>query len=762
MKTTLLYCFLFFSVLTYGKEEREIIKNIDNINSSATQYLENKNIVKAFKEFVLAKKLSDSIHDHYGSALANFNIGNIYNLMENYDSAKAFYKLTLKSLVNINDDYLLASTYLNLAKIYTKEIDYSKATYYFNESLKYAQNYPVLSTPENKKTEQVYFEARLNLTELHIAKGNLEEALISLLKIKSDLDSKNIGKYYLGYFNYVFGTYYSKKELFNSATENFRKAIPYFDNNVQNLPLLSKVYMQLSVALAKSGKSTEAYLTLLEHNKYQEELDSKRKNQQDLLIKSKFLIEDYKANAEKANAERLEQIQVADKFKKINIAIVITLILLLFSVVIIYCNYVSKRKLSNTLETKNSELEIAKDEALKTAELKSKFISNVSHELRTPLYGVVGITSLLLEKNDLNDSDKKYLNSLKYSGDYLLNLINDILQVSKMEAQKVEIKSVSVNLPEMLNNIVNTFNYRLEETNNKLVLNIDNYVPEHVKCDKVRLSQILINLIGNSVKFTSNGIIKLNVVLLSKNNDKVGLRFEVVDNGIGIPKEKFNTIFENFSQIEESNLNYQGTGLGLSITKNLVNLFGGDIKLESEVNVGTKISFELNFDIDNLSNITQPEAKLVKNNVVKGQNGIKILVAEDNKINQVVTKSLLTKQGYSCKIVDNGQNALDEIRNNHYDLVLMDINMPIMNGNEATKAVRRFNSEIPIIALTAADIEDIGKNCKEIGFNDYIIKPFDNYEFFQVISENLQKATKNNYETVEPQNGSNLRVVKAS
>ncbi|WP_082048536.1 tetratricopeptide repeat-containing hybrid sensor histidine kinase/response regulator [Neotamlana nanhaiensis] len=762
MKAALLYCFLFFSMLSFGKEEREIIKDIDNINSSATQYLENKHIVNAFKEFVLAKKLSDSIQDHYGSALANFNIGNIYNLMENYDSAKSYYKSTLESLVNLNDNYLLASTYLNLAKIHTKEFNYAKATYYFNETLKFAKNYATLSHAESKKTEQVYFEAQLNLCDLLISKGDLEAALISLLKIKSNLETKKIDKYYLGYYYYVFGIYYAKKELFNNAIENFRKAIPFFENNTQNLPLLSKVYMQLSMALAKSGKSTEAYLTLLEHNKYKDELDSKKKNQQDLLTKSKFLIEDYKTNAEKANAEKLQQMQVADKFKKINIAIIITLVLLLFSVAIIYSNYLSKRKLSNTLEAKNSELEIAKNKAVKTAELKSKFISNVSHELRTPLYGVVGITSLLLEKNDLNVADKKYLNSLKYSGDYLLNLINDILQVSKMEAQKVEIKNVSVNLSEMLNNIVNTFSYRLEETNNKLQLNIDSYVPHFIKCDKVRLSQILINLIGNSVKFTSNGIIKLNVVLLSKNDNKVGLRFEVEDNGIGIPKEKFDTIFENFSQIEESNLNYQGTGLGLSITKNLVNLFGGDIKLESEVNVGTKISFELNFDLDNLNTVKKPEAKSVKNNAVNKENGIKILVAEDNKINQVVTRSLLTKQGYSCTIVDNGQKALEEIRNNHYDLVLMDINMPIMNGNEATKAVRRFNSEIPIIALTAADIEDISKNCKDIGFNDYIIKPFDNYEFFQVISENIQKTNVAKVKTVESQGNANLRVVKAS
>ncbi|MCB4799643.1 tetratricopeptide repeat-containing hybrid sensor histidine kinase/response regulator [Neotamlana laminarinivorans] len=762
MKTLLLSCFLSFSILAFANDEREIIKKIDNITSSASQFLENKNIVKAFQEFVQAKTLSDSIQDHYGSAIANFNIGNIYNLMENHDSAKLYYGMALKSLTDLEDDYLYANINLNLAKIYTKEISYVKATHYFNEALKYAANYPKLNGNDLHKTKQVYFEARLNLCELLISKGNLEDALLSLLKINEYVEADKINNFYQGYYNHVFGLYYAKKELFNNATKHFRKAIPLLSDTSESLNLLSKVYMQLSMSLAKSGKSTEAYLTLLEHNKFKEIFENKKKNQQDLLIKSKFLIEDYKNNAEKAYAEKNEQIQVANKFKKINNAVIITLVLLLLSVLIVYSSYVSKRKLNKTLEIKNNELEIAKDEAVKSAELKSKFISNVSHELRTPLYGVVGITSLLLEKNDLNDSDKKYLNSLKYSGDYLLNLINDILQVGKIEAEKVEIKNVSVNLPEMLQNIVNTFNYRLEETNNKLLLSIDNYVPQYIFCDKVRLSQILINLIGNSVKFTTNGVIKLNVKLLSKEDAKVGLRFEVEDNGIGIPKEKFDTIFENFSQIEESNLNYQGTGLGLSITKNLINLFGGDIKVKSEVNVGTIISFELDFNVDTQNTINKPKTKSFEKQALKTGAEIKILVAEDNKINQVVTRSLLTKQGYTCFIVDNGEKALEEVRNNHYDLVLMDINMPVMNGNDATKAIRRFNNEIPIIALTAADIDDVSKNCNEIGFNDYIIKPFDNYEFFQVISENLQNSNVNKEVHTQKVMTPKLKVIKAS
>ena len=728
--------------MTFGKEDRDIIKQIDNINSSALKSYKNDEIVKSFKEFISAKELSDSIQDQYGSATANFNLGNIYYLMENYASAQEHYQLTLNVLKTINDNYLMSSSYLNLAKIFRVQKEYGKSIQYFEKALQYSVINKGLNVSEKEQIQNVFFEARINLCEIYIGRNNLDEALLNLLKLGDYLKTNTVNANIEGYYKYIYGTYSAHNELYNSANTKFREAIILLEGNNEekDLALLSNVYMQLSISLAKAGKSTEAYITLLEHNSYKDKLLNEEKNRQDLIIKSKFLIEDYKNEAESANASRLQQLEIANKFKKINTIIFITLLLLVGSIIAIYKSYNSKRKLSKTLEVKNSELEIAKNEALKTSELKSKFISNVSHELRTPLYGVVGITSLLLENSSLNNSDKKHLKSLKYSGDYLLNLINDILQVGKMEANKIELKNVSVNLKDLLGDIVNSFDYRLVETNNEIKISIDNYVPEHIKCDKVRLSQILINLIGNSVKFTANGVINLRVKLLSLDTNNVGLGFEIEDNGMGIPKEKFDMIFDNFSQLEDSNLNYQGTGLGLSITKNLIELFKSEIKLESEVGVGTKISFELDFELDKAKTkiISGFDAKA--NKIENSENKYRILVAEDNKINQVVTKNLLKKHGYFCTIVQNGQEALEEVKKNQYDLVLMDINMPVMNGNEATMAIRKFNRSVPIIALTAADIDEIGQKCKSIGYNDIIIKPFDNYEFFQVINQNVQNS----------------------
>ena len=741
-------------MLTFGKEDRDIIKQIDNINSSALKSYNNDEIVKSFKEFINAKVLSDSIHDSYGSAIANYNLGNIYNLMKNYKSAEDYYQLTLKALKEVNDNYLLSSAYLNLGKIYKNRRDYNESILYFEKALKYALINKNFNSSEKQQMQSVFFDARINLCELYIEKNDLEAALFSLLKISNYLKNNTVSPNSLGYFKYIYGTYYARNKLYNNANSKFREAIILLENSSEevDLTLLTKVYMQFSISLAKSGKSTEAYLTLLEHNSYKDKLSDKEENKQNLITKSKFLIEDYKNNAEIANAERLQQLDIANKFKKINIVIFITLLLLVFSIIVIYKGYITKRKLSKTLEIKNRELEIAKDEALKTSELKTKFISNVSHELRTPLYGVVGITSLLLDNNNLNTRDKKYLKSLKYSGDYLLNLINDILQVGKMEANKIELKNVSVNLKDLLEDIVNSFSFRLEETNNKIKISIDSYAPDYIKCDKIRLSQILINLIGNSIKFTTNGVINLRVVLLNLDTNNVGLRFEVEDSGIGIPKEKFDTIFDNFSQLEDSNVNYQGTGLGLSITKNLIELFKSEIKLESKVGIGTKISFEVNFELDKNKTKIISDFDSLTNKIKHTKDKYRILVAEDNKINQVVTKNLLKKQGYLCTIVQNGKEVLEEIKNNHYDLILMDINMPIMNGNEATQTIREFNKSLPIIALTASDIDEVRLNCKNIGYNDIIIKPFDNYEFFQVVTQNIQNSRKEN----------NIRLVIAS
>ncbi|QFZ55423.1 response regulator [Oceanihabitans sp. IOP_32] len=741
MRKILLLSFLFVNIFSFAQNDREVIKKIDDLNASALILYNDKQIVEAFKVFNKAKALADSIEDDYGAATANFSLGNIYYLMQNYESAKVHYDLTLDALKGINDYYLISAAYLNLAKIFKEQNNYDVSVRYLKKALQNSIVGSGMSVIDKQNVQNIYFESGINLCELYIENNKLDEALIKLLEYGNYLKVNAIKPKLESYYNFVYGMYFTKKAFYNTAREKFGEAILLLEQNNKetDLDLMSNIYMQLSISFAKSGKNEAAYTALLEHINYQNKFYKEDKDARDLIIKSQFLIEDYKNEAETANYQRLQQLEIANKFKKINIVIFISLLLLVISLLVIYKGAYSKIKLSDTLKQKNLELEIAKDNALKASELKTKFISNVSHELRTPLYGVVGISTLLLnEKKDLSERDTKYLESLKYSGDYLLNLVNDILQMNKIEAQKIELKNVSVNLKALAQSITDSFGYKLQESGNQIKIAIDEGVPEFVKVDKVRISQVLINLIANSIKFTQSGVINLRIKLLKLGDKKVTLRFEVEDDGIGVPKDKFKTIFNNFSQLgNETNTSYQGTGLGLSITKSIVQLLGSKIELESEVGQGAKFSFNVELEIDKKKKSILDANRFKK---IDGDTDSKfnILIAEDNKINQIVTKNLLIGQNYSCEVVNNGAEAVEKVKLNNYDLILMDINMPKMNGYDATAAIREFDKEIPIIALTAADVEEVMHNFKTIGFNDIITKPFDNYEFFQTIAFHIE------------------------
>lgn len=750
MKTILLICFLHASTLAFCQGEKDIIIQIDSMNSQALNYYDNNDIVNALNSINKAKQLSESINDSYGTALSNFTQGRIYNTIQEFDAAENRFEASFKAAIKINDNYLIANSFLNLGRLNKQKKSFSVELSYLENALKYA-SIGDIKDHDNKDTQQeILFQIHLELCQVYLEKNLPEDALIYLFRAEENLNHFEANSDSLGYYYYTYGLYFLKKELYNNAITKFEEVLNLLEDDKMNpsqdsLLLLTSAYEKLALAFNKGGLNEQAYNAILKYNSYKDIFIKETKEEQNFIANSKFLIEDYKNDAHIANTERIEQVEITNQVKNINFIISIALILFFILIIALYKNYISKRKLTNILKVQNLHLEHARNEAVKSSQLKSKFISNVTHELRTPLYGVVGITSLLLENNDLSERDNKFLNSLKYSGDYLLNLINDILQVSKIESQKIELKSTSVSLKELIKNIVDSFEYKLQETNNKINVSIDGLVPNQIKCDNVRLSQVLINLIGNSVKFTESGNINLRVKLINLNTDTVNLRFEIEDSGCGIPEHKFETIFDNFSQLDENtNINYQGTGLGLSITKKIVELFNSKIELNSKVGVGSTFSFNVSFEIDKATKNDFEQKDLVKTIPLMGP--YRILIAEDNKINQIVTQNLLKKNNFIPVIVNNGLEALKAIETEEFDLILMDINMPIMDGNVATKAIREFNTQIPIIALTAADVENIREDCLEIGFNDIISKPFDNYEFFQIIETNIEQSKSRKFD----------------
>jgi len=367
-------------------------------------------------------------------------------------------------------------------------------------------------------------------------------------------------------------------------------------------------------------------------------------------------------------------------------------------------------------------------------EAKTNFLSTVSHELRTPLYAVTGLTHLLLEE-DPTENQKEHLSALKFSGDYLLNFINDILQINKIDADKLEPLHIEFNLKKILKEVIDSLQQSAKEKNTKLTLVYDEEIPGHLMSDPIKLSQIFMNLVGNALKFTKDGEVKVIAKLLKKIGEDVTLFFEVEDNGIGISKEMQESIFDGFEQGSiQINREYGGTGLGLTIVKSLLGLFDSKIQLESELGNGSSFFFEI---------VAKSKDAIVNDvdfEITKKEyafKGLHILIVEDNKINQVITKKMLTKKDITSDIASNGMDAVELAKNNSYDAVLMDIHMPGISGEEATIRIRKFDTKTPIIALTAISLDDSLESFYAAGCNDVITKPFKPEVFYDKIGENI-------------------------
>ena len=368
----------------------------------------------------------------------------------------------------------------------------------------------------------------------------------------------------------------------------------------------------------------------------------------------------------------------------------------------------------------------AKLEAEKTAKVKDTFLANMSHEIRTPISAIIGFTDLLFDKK-LNTDQYEYINSIKLASENLLVIVNDILDFSKIEAGKLTLKNTSFNLTELMDSLKKVLKPQAKIKRIDLWFDIDEKVPSWIMGDPVRLHQILLNLIGNALKFTNQGWVGVTVNCKGKSEDQVLLSFRIVDTGIGIPQQELAAIFESFTQVStDPSQEYGGTGLGLTIVKRLIELQNGHIEVQSEVDKGTTFTFELTFKTVVEKN-KGAETTLPSFVDESSLNSKKVLLVEDNDMIQVLAKKHLESWNMKVDVVDNGRLAMEKIEDTVYDLILMDIRMPEMNGFETTKMIRAKSSQvagIPIIAMTAHAFEKEKEKCLAIGMNDYISKPF--------------------------------------
>ncbi len=634
--------------------------------------------------------------------------------LEHFKKSERYAKLS-------KNDTATALTYMDIANVHSIKKRYKRAFVYFDRSINLFKKI---------KDSAGLAKAHYNATISSLEAKNFSKAY-SHLKQAVLLDKfMNDETYTIGLYNY-FAEYYLGIKNYKKAESYLLKVINNYD--VKEYPQnIAYSYSLLAESLYNQKRYKEAYEAYEKYNEFKAYQETLSKKVPDEDIEEKYKLAKYRENIKAAKLQNQLQAERLGSRETLNKILALFSFVGLLLFIALYVAYNKRKRLILLLQEKNKEYLLAKEESERLSKAKVKFFSTVSHELRTPLYGVIGLTSILMEDKRLQ-SHEKDLKALKFSADYLLALINDVLQINKIEADNVKSEFTSFNLKELINTIVSSFDYICKQNNNKVQIKIDSEIPPLIRGNSVRLSQVLMNLIGNACKFTENGKISILVTKEGIQGNNASIKFMISDTGIGIPEDKQEVIFEEFSQGSSLNYNYQGTGLGLPIVKRLLELSNSQIYLKSQPGKGSSfwftVSFEIIQDLDKHPSTGILDVKVLQNK--------KILIVEDNKINQMVTKKILEKNLVVCEMASNGEEAVAKVKNNTYDLVLMDINMPIKNGMEATKEIREFNDTIPIIALTAVEIEELRHKIFDSGMNDIIVKPYDMKQFIQTIIKNI-------------------------
>ena len=391
------------------------------------------------------------------------------------------------------------------------------------------------------------------------------------------------------------------------------------------------------------------------------------------------------------------------------------------------------------------EMKKARDLARQSAKMKEQFVAGISHEMRTPMNAILGMSNLLLQM-DLNGEPLDLVKSIKHSSEILLGVVNDILEVSEIQNGKVVFENKPFDLSELMDNLVNVMQYKAQEKDLYLEVIMDDDIPRFISGDPLRLNQVLYNLVGNAIKFTDQGYVKIFVKKLYNINDSVQLEFTIEDSGIGIPEDKLDAIFETFTRIRQQDRIFEGTGLGLSICKNLVELQGGKIGAKSTLGKGSSFFFDLIFDMvptDTDDNQMPTEKEDLP--LLPADTRFSVLLVEDHKLNQIVARKTLERkwENIQLTIAENGQVAIDLLRDNHFDLILMDLQMPVMDGYTATRYIReQFPPEkanIPILAMTAHAHVAKDEKFREYGMDNFVLKPFEPDDFFKKITQYVKK-----------------------
>ncbi|MFV5686017.1 response regulator [Flavobacterium sp. GB2R13] len=715
-----------FNINCYSLTPTPSKKQIVKLTEQASKYIHELNYEKSLIASRLALHYAIDAKNDNLIAISYNIIGRNYDNLSEYDKAISFYKKGLIYANRTNNDTIKDWINNNLGNIYCfQKKQYKEGINYYKNALKFGEK---IADPT-----EIYL-TKLNITWAFFDNGQFDEGF-PYLEFINKFQKKYGDETTVVALNMLNGMYYGFKEEREKATASFLNGIK-LGNEGKEKSDLSYTHQEYSKYLLKNGDYKKAYENLVLYDKITEELNNKEMIKKANMAGINLELDEYKREIDKIETEKDLQYQSLKKSQVIVLLFVIVLFVLLLLVYTLYKNNIFKKKTNKDLSLANEKLFLAKEKAEEASILKSQFVSTISHELRTPLYGVVGITNMLLDEHK-ELANSPHLSSLKFSARYLLSLVNDVLQINKIEENRIVLENLTFNISDEINMIKNSLSFIAKNNNNFIFVNIDPAIPEYLIGDKLRLSQIIINLVSNALKFTKNGEVFIDVNL-SKVTDKMHfIEFKIKDTGVGIAVEDQEKIFEKFVQVGRKEVDYQGTGLGLSIVKRLLGLFDSDISLESTIGVGTEFTFTIAFEYD-------PEkTNEIINNIpvdLSTYKLLKVLVVEDNKINQIVTEKILKNNNYTCTLVDDGFQAIKILEVENFDIVLMDINMPLINGFETSRRIRHKGIKIPIVALTAFDKEEITEEAISAGINDIIVKPFDSVKLFKVINVLISKT----------------------
>ncbi|PRP67170.1 hypothetical protein BST86_08695 [Nonlabens agnitus] len=597
------------------------------------------------------------------------------------------------------------------------------------------------------------YKAALQLTDdtdihgLFITNFNIAESYIQLDKIsqaapfvyESEKLSKTIGiDAYAASSKLLLGKFFVKSGEYTRASQELQQSVD-FAMASSNKEVLVDAYRNWAASEANLQNWKKAYelseaLDILEKEKFESESVEALQN-----ARAKFNVDEVERRMQaEMEAEQLKAENIRAKALQENTVLwsSIALFIAIILIIALFIGFNRRKKLNKELVVKNTIYLKEKEKSDQLLVARNALFSRISHELRTPMYGIVGISNMLIDDKDIKGENKKNVQSLKYSADYLLSLINNVLEMNKLNrSSNLTLAQENFDIRELSHHAVESAKFIMPHHTNTFKIKITQDVKQVYNGDAVKLMQVLINVLGNSNKFTKNGVVTLNISKVRSEEHFDLLEFSIKDTGKGIEKRKLKDLFDENKFINHNEEN-EGTGLGLPISNKILELQDSQLSVQSERGNGTEVKFELR-----LQRVDVIKEKKTEKNISRSKtlNGLKVLIVEDNKINQLVTKKIIKGLNGDYDLADSGAMAIEKARENEYDLILMDINMPPgMDGFEATIKIREFRPEVPIIALTAVEQIEIEERMKNSSMNDYLIKPFKSEDFLSKIFKNIK------------------------